>query len=41
MVKSIVIYIKLWFKCDYKCLIEAKTLDELLLKFDNLQNINS
>lgn len=34
MIRSIITYFKLWLKCDYPYLSEAKKLDELLYRFD-------
>jgi len=36
MIRSIIIFLRLWFKCDYRFLGEAKHLDDLLIKFDAL-----
>jgi hypothetical protein len=34
MIRSIITYFKLWLKCDYSFLSEAKKLDDLLARFD-------
>jgi hypothetical protein len=36
MIRSIITYLRLWLKCDYKFLGEAKNLDDLLVNFDFL-----
>jgi hypothetical protein len=37
MIKSIVNYLKMWFKCDYSQLADVKHLPELAFKVDNLK----
>jgi hypothetical protein len=34
MIRSIIAYLKLWFKCDYNLLTEVKHLNELAYKID-------
>lgn len=41
MTRSIVTFLRLWLKCDYSYLSEAKRLEELLMKFDILLSKNS
>lgn len=36
MIRSIITYLKMWLKCDYNHLSEAKRLDELLYRFDQI-----
>jgi len=37
MIRSIITYLKMWLKCDYNHLSEAKRLDELLYRFDQIR----
>lgn len=37
MLRSILTYLKLWLKADYNFLAEAKRLDELIARFDQLR----
>jgi hypothetical protein len=41
MTRSIVTFLRLWLKCDYAYLAEAKHLEELLMKFDILLSKNT
>jgi hypothetical protein len=40
MLRSIITYLKLWLKCDYQLLAEAKHLNELPARFDALRSRN-
>ena len=37
MIKSIINYLKLWFKCDYALLTDVKSLSELAGKIDQMK----
>lgn len=37
MIRSIITYLKLWFKCDYSLLSEVKHLGELAHKIDSMK----